>query len=190
MKSNLYTGTGDSGTTSLVGGQRISKCSSRLEAYGTVDEFSSFLGVVLSSDKCPAEIKGQLLDVQNRLFDVGCYLATAVENVSDASCAGLDESYISCVEGWIDNLDAQTPKIRAFVLPGGCELAAHCHVARTVCRRAERRILALADDEYVDPIVIRLFNRLSDYLFIAARYINHVNGVEELIWKQNMYSNK
>lgn len=190
MKSNLYTGTGDSGTTSLVGGQRISKFSSRLEAYGTVDEFSSFLGVVLSSATCPYELKRQLLDVQNRLFDVGCYLATAVENVSDSSCVGLDESYISRIEGWIDDLDAQTPKIRAFVLPGGCDLAAHCHVARTVCRRAERRILALAYEEYVDPIVIRFFNRLSDYLFIAARYLNHVNGVEELVWKKNVNSNK
>ena len=190
MKSNLYTGTGDSGTTSLVGGQRISKCSARLEAYGTVDEFSSFLGVVLSSVNCPAILKEELLDIQNRLFDVGCYLATVVEKDSESFCTCLDQSDISCIESWIDALDAQTPKIRAFVLPGGCELAAHCHVARTVCRRAERRILTLAEQEYVDPLVLRWFNRLSDYLFIAARYVNHVNGVEELVWKPKMNSNK
>ena len=190
MKSNLYTGTGDSGTTSLVGGQRISKCCARLEAYGTVDEFSSFLGVVSSSDRCPEEIKSQILDIQNRLFDIGCYLATGVEKGEIPSCDALNAVCIECIENWIDSLDAQTPKIRAFVLPGGSMLSAHCHVARTVCRRAERRILTLAEIEYVDPVVLRWFNRLSDYLFIAARYINHVNGVDELVWKPNMNSNK
>ena len=189
MKSNLYTGTGDAGTTSLVGGQRISKCCSRLEAYGTVDEFSSFLGVVLSSDNCPAELKSQMLDIQNRLFDVGCYLASAVEDGCESSCQCLDDSSISNIESLIDMLDAQTPKIRAFVLPGGIELAAHCHVARTVCRRAERCILRLAEEEYVDPLVLRWFNRLSDYLFIAARYLNHVYGVAEIVWTQNKNSN-
>ena len=190
MKSNLYTGTGDSGTTSLVGGQRISKCCTRLEAYGTVDEFSSFLGIVSSSENCPAELKTQILDIQNKLFDVGCYLATGVDKDDISLCNALDESNIECVERWIDDIDTQTPKIRAFVLPGGCELAAHCHVARTVCRRAERRILSLAQEEFVDPLVLRWFNRLSDYLFIVARYLNHVNGVEELVWKPNMNSNK
>ena len=189
MKSNLYTGTGDTGTTSLVGGQRISKCCARLEAYGTVDEFSSFLGVVLSSESCPAELKLQFLDIQNRLFDVGCYLATGVVKGEIPSCDALNASCIECVEGWIDVLDAQTPKIRAFVLPGGCQLAAHCHVARTVCRRAERRILKLSEIEYVDPLVLRWFNRLSDYLFIAARYLNHVSGIEELVWRPNKNSN-
>ncbi|MDE6551892.1 MAG: cob(I)yrinic acid a,c-diamide adenosyltransferase [Muribaculaceae bacterium] len=190
MKSNLYTGTGDSGTTSLVGGQRISKCSARLEAYGTVDEFSSFLGVVSSSEKCPEDVRLQILDIQNRLFDVGCYLATGVEKDVVPSCNALDGDCIECLEHWIDDLDSRTPKIRAFVLPGGCQLAAHFHVARTVCRRAERRILALAAEDPVDPLVLRWFNRLSDYLFIAARYVNHVNGVEELVWKPNMNSNK
>ena len=189
MKSNLYTGTGDSGTTSLVGGQRISKCSARLEAYGTVDEFSSFLGVVSSSDNCPEGLRLQILDLQNRLFDVGCYLATGVGKDESPSCSSLDAACIECIENWIDVLDAQTPKIRAFVLPGGCRLAAHCHVARTVCRRAERRILALAEEEYVDPMVVRWFNRLSDYLFIAARYLNYVSGVEEIVWKQRQNSN-
>ena len=189
MKSNLYTGTGDSGTTSLVGGQRISKCCARLEAYGTVDEFSSFLGIVLSSDGCPIEVKRQLLDIQNSLFDVGCYLASAVEGDSKPSCTRLEISYLERVECWIDYLDAQTPKIRAFVLPGGTVLAAHCHVARTVCRRAERRILSLAADEYVDPLLIRWFNRLSDYLFIVARYLNHVGGVEEIVWNPNKNKN-
>lgn len=184
MKSSLYTGTGDSGTTSLVGGQRISKTAIRLEAYGTVDEFSSFLGVVLSSSECPADIKTQMLGIQNHLFDAGCYLATAVEDGSAPSCKAIDSGAIQTIETYIDILDARTPKIRAFVLPGGSEIAAHCHVARTVCRRAERRILELASEEYVDPNFIKWFNRLSDYLFIVARYLNHITGIEEITWHQ------
>lgn len=184
MKSSLYTGTGDSGTTSLVGGQRISKTAIRLEAYGTVDEFSSFLGVVLSSAECPADIKTQMLGIQNHLFDAGCYLATAVEDGSAPSCKAIDSGAIQTIETYIDLLDARTPKIRAFVLPGGSEIAAHCHVARTVCRRAERRILELASEEYVAPNLIKWFNRLSDYLFIVARYLNHITGIEEITWQQ------
>lgn len=182
MKSNLYTGTGDNGTTSLVGGERISKFSTRLEAYGSVDEFSSFLGVVLSNSQCPGDIKEQFLLIQNRLFDVGCYLATSVKEGETPTCNGIDSHAIASIEGWIDTLDEETPKIRAFVLPGGSELAAHCHVARTVCRRAERRILELASTEYVDPVLIRWFNRLSDYLFIVARYLNFCQGVAEITW--------
>ncbi len=182
MKSCLYTGTGDGGSTSLVGGERISKVCTRLEAYGTVDEFSSFLGVVLSNSQCPSGLKEELLEIQNRLFDAGCYLATAVKGNEKPCCNGIDSEAVERLERWIDSLDEETPKIRAFVLPGGCELAAHCHVARTVCRRAERRILELAIDEYVDPVLIRWFNRLSDYLFIAARYLNHLEGVAEITW--------
>lgn len=183
MKSSLYTGTGDAGTTSLVGGQRISKTAKRLEAYGTLDEFSSFLGVVAAADECPATLKRQLTDIQNLLFDAGCYLATCVEAGLEPKCGGIDDGTIKEIESWIDTLDAETPRIKAFVLPGGCMLSAHCHVARTVCRRAERRILALAQEEYVDPVLIKWINRLSDYLFIAARHINHVAGVEEITWK-------
>lgn len=182
MKSCLYTGTGDDGTTSLVGGERISKVSSRLEAYGTVDEFSSFLGVVLSDSHCPSDLKENLLLIQNRLFDAGCYLATSVKNGESPSCAGIGSDAVEKLEAWIDDLDEHTPKIRAFVLPGGSELAARCHVARSVCRRAERRILELGICEYVDPMLIKWFNRLSDYLFIAARYINNTQGIPEITW--------
>lgn len=182
MKSILYTGTGDGGTTSLVGGERISKVCKRIEAYGTVDEFSSFLGVVLSNSICPHELKEQFLEIQNRLFDAGCYLATAVSRDEKPSCRGIGEDAVEKLEHWIDDLDEKTPKIRSFVLPGGCEIAAHCHVARTVCRRAERRILELAIEEYVDPVLIRWINRMSDYLFIAARYLNFIFDVEEITW--------
>ncbi len=182
-KSALYTGTGDAGTTSLVGGDRVKKNSVRLEAYGTVDELSSALGMIVSDKSCDAVVKEEILDVQNELFNVGCYLATDPQG-EKPSCPTLTVARIAGLEGWIDALDEQTPKIRAFVLPGGCELASKAHMARVVCRRAERRILDLADEAYVDPAVVKYINRLSDYLFIAARYFNFMQGVEEIVWKK------
>ena len=179
-KSLLYTRTGDAGTTSLVGGQRVAKDSLRLEAYGTLDEFSSFLGVLEASAGVPDELRGQLREVQNRLFDLGSYLAT---KDAPSAPAGLADDIVK-LEGWIDALDEQTPKVRAFVLPGGCMASAHAHVARSVCRRAERRILALSREEQVAEEVMKYVNRLSDYLFIAARFLNFTNGVEEIVWQQ------
>lgn len=185
MKSNLYTRTGDTGRTSLVGGERVPKDSLRLEAYGTLDEFSSQLGVLASTNGMNEEIKGQLTAIQNELFNLGAYLATAVAPGANPPCSSLaDDSVIQNLEGWIDVLDEQTPKIRAFILPGGHNAAAQAHVARTVCRRAERNIITLSRTEYVDPQVIRYINRLSDYLFAAARYLNFINGINEIVWQQ------
>lgn len=185
MKSQLYTGTGDQGLTSLVGGERVKKNSLRLDAYGTIDELSSSLGMVAADNECTAEVKGQIGEVQNELFNIGAYLATAAPNETEHPCRSLaDGSKIKELEEWIDSLDEQTPKIRAFVLPGGSKTAAECHMARTICRRAERAILALADEEYVDPTLIRYINRLSDYLFIAARFQNFMQGIEEVTWKK------
>jgi cob(I)alamin adenosyltransferase len=184
-KSLLYTKTGDKGTTSLVDGSRIAKNSVRLEAYGTLDEFSSFLGCVAANPDCPVDEKERVMKVQNMLFNFGGYLASPVKDGEQPQAWGLTEQSIEEIEHGIDLLDEKTPKIRAFVLPGGSQLAAAVHVARTVCRRAERRILALAEREYVDPRLISYINRLSDYLFILARYCNHVAGVEEVIWKKD-----
>lgn len=181
-KSKLYTGTGDLGTTSLVGGQRVKKHCTRLDAYGTVDEFSSFLGIVLSHPDCPPAERANLLEVQNMLFNIGGYLACSHDTSGGAASWGLSPDDITAVESWIDRLDADTPKVNAFVLPGGTPLSAHTHVARAVCRRAERRILALAEMEPVDREVLIYFNRLSDYLFILARNFNHVAGVPEITW--------
>lgn len=189
-KSNLYTRTGDQGTTSLVGGTRIKKNCIRLESYGTIDEFSSQLGVILSSPECPDEVRGQLRSIQNMLFNLGGYLACESvaadeENAGHGVAAwGLKEEDLTRLEGWIDALDEQTPKINAFVLPGGSPLNAQTHVARTVCRRAERLILELAEKEYVDPLLLKYINRLSDYLFILARYFNFIAGVEEITWQK------
>lgn len=184
MKSLLYTRTGDRGTTSLVGGERIKKNSTRLEAYGTLDELSSSLGVIAADSECAKEVKEQILEIQNELFNLGAYLATAVPDGEKPACTSLDAAKIEALESWIDSLDGQTPKIRAFVLPGGSKLAAECHMARTICRRAERAVLALAETEYVDPAVTRYVNRLSDYLFIAARFQNFMQGVDEIVWKK------
>lgn len=183
-KSTLYTGTGDRGTTSLVGGTRIRKTDQRLTAYGTLDEFSAHLGVVIASPDCPAQARPQLLEIQNKLFNIGAYLATEVTPGDRPSVSGLTDRDVRNVENWIDALDGQTPKIHAFVLPGGTITSAFAHVARTVCRRCERLIIRLGEKEYVDPTVEAYINRLSDYLFILARYINFESGTEELIWRR------
>ena len=183
-KSGLYTRTGDAGETSLVGGARVKKNCARLEAYGTIDELSTALGAIASDPKCDDELKGQIQQIQNEMFNIGCYLATDPGDGKPA-CISLTAEKLSHLEGWIDSLDEQTPKINAFVLPGGCELSSKAHTARVVCRRAERRILDLTEESYVDPKVLEYVNRLSDYLFIAARYANFMQGVGEITWKQN-----
>ena len=181
-KSNVYTRTGDTGTTSLTDGSRVQKDSVRLEAYGTLDEFSSFLGEVAASRNTPEELRGQIRIVQNKLFNLGGYLASPP---GSGFPTGISDKDVATIESWIDALDEQIPKIRAFILPGGSEDAARAHVARAVCRRAERRIIALSKQEPVEPTVITYINRLSDYLFIAARYLNFINGVEEIIWDKD-----
>lgn len=183
-KSYLYTRTGDTGTTSLVGGVRIPKSCLRLDAYGTLDEFSSFLGAVASNTECPEIYRNQIIQVQNILFDLGAYLATEVESGTEPHVTTLRQEQISMLEKWIDSLDEATPPIHAFVLPGGNPLSSQTHIARAVCRRAERCICALAANEYVDPLLSAYINRLSDYLFILARHFNHLAGVEEIIWNK------
>ncbi len=182
-KSALYTRTGDAGSTSLVGGSRVKKNCVRIEAYGTVDELSSCLGLVGSGKDCPEDVRKQLEDIQNELFNVGSYLASDSEEGKEPLCSSLSQAKLMRLESWIDEWDEKTPKIYAFVLPGGCDLSSRAHLARTVCRRAERRILDLAEEAYVDPQVIRFVNRLSDYLFILARFFNHHQGIEEITWK-------
>lgn len=183
-KSKLYTRTGDDGTTSLVGGQRVPKDSPRLNAYGTVDEFSSHIGLLFASDKNEIAVQSLLRNILNRLFNVGAYLATAPEPGAEPQPAGLTEEDCREIEQAIDALDAQVPAIRAFVLPTGTVEAAQAHIARTVCRRAERCIIALSRESYVAPIVITYFNRLSDFLFILARSYNYRAGIEETTWSK------
>lgn len=188
-KSQLYTRTGDLGTTSLVGGQRVSKATDRLESYGTVDELNAWIGVLASDPALPATERPTLLYISHKLFDLGAYLATATPpDGTMPQATSLGQEAISRIEHRIDELDAATPPANRFVLPGGSQLSAFAHVARTVCRRAERRIIALAatPDAYVDPAAVRFVNRLSDYLFILSRYINHSNGITEVYWDKEI----
>lgn len=183
MKSNLYTRTGDSGSTSLVDGSRTGKDSLRLESYGTVDELSSVLGLVAARPECPEEIRDQLRIIQHSLFDIGANLATPPTPSGEFVTVAVDEE-MAQLEGWIDSLDERTPKMKSFILPGGSVVSSECHVARTVCRRAERNIIALSRDEAVDPQIVAYINRLSDYLFIAARYLNFIQGISDIAWQQ------
>lgn len=182
MKSNLYTRTGDRGMTSLVDGSRAAKDSKRIESYGEIDELSSVIGMLVSDHSCPEEIRDDLQHVQHLMFEIGGYLATPVREGETPQLEWLDAE-IERLEGWIDSLDERTPKIRSFILPGGSEVSGKCHLARTVCRRAERHIIALSRESYVDPKVISYINRLSDYLFIAARYLNFITGIEDIAWR-------
>ena len=182
-KSMIYTRTGDTGTTSLVGGVRVSKTHDRLEAYGTIDELNSFLGMLISLIDAEEE-KQLLLFVQHKLFSVGAYLATDQSKTPQRNESLIQEEDIARLESAIDRLDASLPALKAFVLPGGSYPASVCHVCRTVCRRAERRMLSL-EEQGICVIEARyksFVNRLSDYLFILARKLNYLTHTEEIYW--------
>lgn len=181
MKSMVYTRTGDKGTTSLVGGQRVLKSDFRLESYGTVDELNSHIGLLISLLHNAHDIE-VLTHIQKLLFVVGSNLATDQSNteLKEASVVHADE--VALLEKEIDVIDEALPQLRAFVLPGGCQASAQCHVCRTVCRRAERRILALGEQAEVQPELLQFINRLSDYLFVLARKINIDEKKSEIFW--------
>lgn len=180
-KSNLYTATGDKGTTSLVGGKRVSKADVRLEAYGTTDELNAHIGVLVAMMSDGDDV-ALLRRIQDCLFIVGSALATDLETTTLHTASCLKEEEIACVEQRIDFLDSQVPPLCKFVLPGGALAAAQAHVCRTVCRRAERCICALAAEHQVADNVQRYVNRLSDYFFVLARYINHSTSTPEIFW--------
>lgn len=181
-KSNVYTRTGDTGTTSLVGGTRAAKDDVRLEAYGTVDEANSWLGLLNASLAIPAEAHATLQSAMNRLFDIGSALATEPE--SSWQPDPFPDRAIAVLEADIDALDSALPLHNRFILPTGHPDAARANIARTVVRRAERRIIALSRTATVDPAIIRYINRLSDYLFILSRAINIYNQHDEIFWEK------
>lgn len=180
-KSNLYTATGDKGTTSLVGGKRVSKSDVRLDAYGSVDELNAHIGLLVSLLEDNDDVR-ILHRVQDTLFNVGSALATDMDSTPLHDVSHVDAAEITLVEQRIDSLDDIVPPLNRFVLPGGATAAAQAHVCRTVCRRAERCICLLAEQHTIADNVLRYINRLSDYFFVLARYINHHTGTTERFW--------
>ncbi len=177
----IYTKTGDDGTTGLIGGSRVKKYDIRLEAYGTVDELNSHVGLVLSGVD-DEQTKIVLTDVQNKLFVIGAHLAMD-ENAGDMKKQlPCDEHDIELLEKEMDKMFETLPKLNNFIMPTGCQVAAFAHVARTVCRRAERRIVELAEKTDVDQNLTKYINRLSDYLFVLSRKLNLDNKVAETPW--------
>lgn len=186
MKSNIYTRTGDYGQTSLVGGQRVDKDCARLESYGTIDELNSHIGLLiamLNTAGHDMQVRDwHLQDIQDHLFVIGSHLATDCSTTTLREASIVTDHMIADIETLIDTIDQSLPQLRTFVLPGGSMVAAQCHVCRTVCRRAERRILTLSRTDQVDQNVVRYVNRLSDLLFVLARKINIINQKEEIFW--------
>jgi cob(I)alamin adenosyltransferase len=177
--TKIYTRGGDAGETSLGDGSRVSKLDCRIGAFGTVDELNSALGVVLAGD-VPAELRPPLERVQNELFDVGADLSVPW-GVTDR--LRVEQEMIDALEQLCDRFNADLPELRSFVLPGGSETAARLHVARTLCRRAERDALEASQELELNPLVLRYLNRLSDLLFILARAANAIAGRGEPLWK-------
>lgn len=180
----IYTKKGDSGNTGLIGGTRVPKSSLRIEAYGTIDELNSWIGV-MRDQAIDGQYVTQLIEIQDRLFTIGSSLASDPEK-SNMKIPDLLESDIEQLEKWMDEMDSQLPEMRFFVLPGGNQSVSFCHVARCVCRRAERIIVDLHAHEFVAEIVMKYVNRLSDYIFVLSRKISQDLKVEEQPWKPRM----
>jgi cob(I)alamin adenosyltransferase len=175
--SKIYTRTGDGGTTGLGNGDRVAKDCPRVEAYGTVDELNSAIGL-LRAQELPAATDELLADIQQQLFDLGGELC-----IPDSTTIASD--MIDKLEAALDEMNAELPVLKEFVLPGGGRAGAACHLARAVCRRAERRVVTLSQTETVNELSIRYLNRLSDLLFVLARYLNKAAGAPEVLWRSS-----
>jgi cob(I)alamin adenosyltransferase len=179
--TRVYTRTGDDGTTGLGGGQRVPKDSARIAAYGTVDELSSALGTAIAAG-LDGRLASTLERVQNDLFNLGSDLCILEEDKVRMPVPVVEERHVLALETLMDELSAVLPPLDNFILPGGTPGAAHLHVARTVCRRAERQVLTLSRAEAIGPHTLVYLNRLSDALFVMARYENHQKGVPDVLW--------
>ena len=177
--SKIYTRSGDKGTTGLGDGSRVDKDGVRVEAYGTVDELNSAIGVVIAAtSESTQELQAWLLEIQHDLFDLGgelCIPGTQVITVD----------FVERLEAWIDQLNEHLPMLKEFILPGGNLAAAQCHMARTICRRTERRVLSLSKVETVNTLSLQYLNRLSDFLFVAARVLARSDDGEEILWNRS-----
>ncbi|MFT4602478.1 MAG: cob(I)alamin adenosyltransferase [Arenicella sp.] len=176
----VYTKKGDKGQTGLIGGTRVPKSSLRIDSYGTVDELNSYIGL-LRDNALSEDVKKELIFVQDRLFTLGSWLASDPEK-SKMTLPELRESDIEKLEKSIDKMDEELEPMKFFVLPGGHQTVSFCHIARCVCRRAERLVVALNEEVEQNPVIIAFLNRLSDYLFVYGRYLTHKLGAEEIPW--------
>lgn len=179
MAFRIYTKTGDEGETSLFGGRRLPKSHIRIDAYGTVDELNSYLGLVRDYSE-EGSTRTVIKGIQDRLFTIGSNLASDPDK--KLAVPDIKPEDITLLEKEMDRMDESLPELKNFILPGGHPAVSFCHVARCVCRRAERLVVALAQQEKVEPVIIQYLNRLSDYLFVLARQIAHSRGVEEVHW--------
>lgn len=183
MAFKIYTKTGDLGKTSLIGGTKVPKSNIRIEAYGTIDELNSFIG--LTADQLTHDpTKLILKEIQDRLFTIGSSLACDPDRDSKLKIPDLKEADIRLLEKEIDKMNESLPEMKSFILPGGHPAISTAHVTRCVCRRAERICVDMMEHHlFVDPLVIKYLNRLSDYLFVLARYAGYLLGVEDIPWK-------
>lgn len=187
----VYTQTGDRGKTSLLSGERVAKSDVRIQAYGEVDELNSVIGALVAALTSDTEsARGELIQIQSDLFHMGAWLATKADSEVRSHLSPITIDHSQRLEAWIDAMDGQLPELKHFVLPGGTAAAAWAHIARTVCRRVERGIVRLADRgngaggdaEGVSPLIVYI-NRLSDYFFVLARWLNHQAGTGDAVWQ-------
>ena len=176
---SIVTKTGDRGETGLFGHERTSKSSPRMHAVGTVDELNASIGVMLADAPLPDTLKRQLQRIQHLLFVVGADLATPIDSVGRNKKMRITENHVGTLERWIEEYEEKLPPLKTFILPDGSMSGALLHLARTVCRRAERWVVALKEKELINPQCLIFLNRLSDYLFLAARAVNRAEGKEE-----------
>lgn len=177
----VYTKKGDTGTTQLIGGTRVPKSSMRIEAYGTVDELNSYIGLIRDQTISETQTE-QLLEIQDRLFTMGSLLATDPKGTK-MELPQLIESDVENLENWIDQMEETLEPMKSFVLPGGHSTVSFCHITRCVCRRAERIVVDLSQNEKIDAIILTYLNRLSDYLFVLSRKLSLDLSAKEITWK-------
>lgn len=179
----IYTKTGDKGGTSLIGGVRVPKNHIRIESYGTVDELNSYIGMV-NDMAANEQVSAWLREIQDRLFTVGSVLATNPDKEVKMKLPDLHDADVTWLEHRIDMMNEILPEMRSFILPGGNLASSTCHVARCVCRRAERICVAMQESqEFIPPLIIQYLNRLSDFLFVLCRYLTHINNAPEIPWR-------
>ncbi|MEO6671733.1 MAG: cob(I)yrinic acid a,c-diamide adenosyltransferase [Ferruginibacter sp.] len=186
MAFKIYTKTGDLGKTSLIGGTKVLKSHLRIESYGTIDELNSYIGLVndLITDEHASSV---LTEIQDRLFTIGSSLACDPDKETLMKIPDLKETDVTALEAEIDKMNETLPEMKSFILPGGHPAVSTTHVVRCVCRRAERICVHMQqEDLYVEPIIVKYLNRLSDYLFVLARYIGHLMNVQEIPWKPRL----